>query len=81
MWAERYTKSASDSIDSHTDMLRIMRSSPGNARMDVALPSSVWRRQTNPEVASARALIGSRLAMNSAVAGSSTGARSRPMFS
>ena len=64
--------------DSQTDMLRTIRSSSGNARMAVALPSSVWKRHTKPVVASATALIGSSASMNSATSGESTGARRRP---
>ncbi len=61
----------------HTDRLIRMLSS-SKTRTAVASPSSVWRRQTKPGLASARALIGSRAAMNSATCGSSTGATSRP---
>ena len=50
-----------------------MKSGSGSGWIDVALPLSSCKRQTNPGAASAIALIGSRLATNSAVSGASIG--------
>src|ERR1700724_2141238 len=50
-------------------------------RMSVALPLSDCSRQMKPGVASARALISSSAAMNSASCGLSVGARMRPTLS
>src|SRR5262245_32777693 len=61
-------------------MLIAMRSSSGNGRMAVALPSSVCRRQTNPGLVSASALRGSSCVRKPSMIGSSIGARKRPMF-
>src|SRR6266536_2087512 len=65
--------------DSQTDMLMAMRSS-ANGRIDMALPSSVWSRHTNPGLRSARALMGSSWERKPSMIGSSSGARIRPMF-
>jgi hypothetical protein len=58
----------------------MIRLSSSNARIEVASPSSSWRRQTNPGVASASALIGSSAATNSASWGESSGACARAML-
>src|SRR3954447_10868443 len=75
-----YTYSASASTDAHTDMFTSIKSS-SKAWIEVALPSSVWSRHTNPGVASATALIGSSAAMKSASTGSPGGALKRATFS
>src|SRR3954454_20275959 len=61
-------------------MFTSMRSS-SKAWIEVAFPSSVWRRHTNPGAASAIALIGSSAAMKSASTGSPGGALKRATLS
>ena len=79
-----YTNAASVSTDSHTDMLTRTPALPArshsNACTDVALPSSVCSRQTNPGAASAAAFTGSRAATKSASSGLSRGSRIRATF-
>src|SRR3954447_22856604 len=55
--------------------------SPPNARIAVALPSSVWSRQTKPALVSAISFTGSSAAMNSASSGLSSGALGIPTLS
>src|SRR3954463_14530620 len=57
------------------------RRSSSNAWMEVAFPSSVWSRHTNPDAASAIALSGSSAATKPAIAASSSGSLKRAMFS
>jgi hypothetical protein len=54
--------------------------SSSKGRMEVASPSSVWSRHTNPGLWSARALIGSSAATNPASSGPSSGARTVATF-
>src|SRR5215831_12655875 len=75
-----HTKRSSASTDSHTDMFKSMRGS-SKAWMAVALPLSSWSRQTKPGVCSAIALTRSRLLTKSAMRGSSSGERMRPILS
>src|SRR5438105_14920818 len=60
-------------------MFTIIMSSP-RTRSAVALPSSVWRRHTNPGEASASALIGSSCSTKPASWGDSSGASTRATF-
>ena len=83
-WVSEYTNAASASGVSQTDMFTMTPALPAwshsKARTEVALPSSVCSRHTNPGAASAAALTGSSAATKSASCGLSSGARSRPMF-
>ncbi len=80
-WVSEYTYAASASTDSHTDMLTSTPALPPwsqrNAWTEVAFPSSVCSRHTNPGAVSAAALTGSRAATKPASRGLSSGSSSR----
>src|SRR5580765_2880171 len=73
IWADSYTYLYRVSISFQTDILMSIKSS-SKTLMDVALLLSSFNLQINPSLASASALIRSRLFLNSDICGLSIGA-------